>query len=228
MKIKILGSCLTLIFILVGCNTGQDQAYPEVDDTPNQVNYRSSEQQGENNRMRKDLPVNPGREQNIFTTPNQTIYNQKNSSNNTGVRIAPEDQQRTADNTNAASVSDIQSEVIALTNQQREQKGLQPLKEDNELGRVAQIKAEDMASNNYFSHTSPTYGSPFEMLEELGVSYSNAAENIASGQQSAEEVVRAWMNSPGHRENILSEKTTHIGVGYTKQGDYWTQLFINK
>jgi uncharacterized protein YkwD len=85
-----------------------------------------------------------------------------------------------------------------------------------------------MQENNYFSHTSPTYGSPFDMIRDFDISYNSAGENIAQGQRSPEEVVQAWMNSEGHRANIMNGDYTHIGVGYNESGNYWTQMFISK
>ena len=85
-----------------------------------------------------------------------------------------------------------------------------------------------MNNNHYFSHTSPTYGSPFDMMRDFGVSYKSAGENIAMGQTTAEQVVDAWMNSEGHRKNILNANYTHIGVGFSKGGNYWSQMFIQK
>ena len=85
-----------------------------------------------------------------------------------------------------------------------------------------------MQTKNYFSHTSPTYGSPFDMMKAYGVSYKAAGENIAMGQRSPQEVVQAWMNSQGHRENIMNPNFTHIGVGHVTTGNYWTQMFIGK
>ncbi|EKN41831.1 transporter, partial [Clostridium botulinum CFSAN001627] len=82
----------------------------------------------------------------------------------------------------------------------------------------------------YFSHTSPTYGSPFDMMKKFGVKYSAAGENIASGYPTAKAVVDGWMKSPGHKANILSKSFTEIGVGLAKSSDgtyYWTQMFIN-
>ncbi|TLS36973.1 CAP domain-containing protein [Pseudalkalibacillus caeni] len=127
--------------------------------------------------------------------------------------------------------SEFKERVIQLTNQERQKNGLPALKPDLELTKVAQKKSEDMVANDYFSHNSPTYGSPFQMMKQFGVDYSKAAENIAAGQSSPEEVVKAWMNSPGHRKNILTKDLTHIGVGNAKdetQGIYWTQMFIRK
>ncbi|MBT2695575.1 sporulation protein [Bacillus sp. ISL-55] len=125
-------------------------------------------------------------------------------------------------------LSAFEAKVIDLTNEQRRKNGLQNLQPDTALSNVAQEKSNDMQAKNYFSHTSPTYGSPFDMMRDFGVSYNTAGENIAMGQRSAEEVVNAWMNSEGHRKNILSPNYTHIGVGHTTQGNYWTQMFIGK
>ncbi|BCG59837.1 CAP domain-containing protein [Paenibacillus sp. URB8-2] len=117
-------------------------------------------------------------------------------------------------------------EVIALVNQERGKAGLAPLSALDSLNKVAAAKATDMRSNNYFSHTSPTYGSPFDMMSSFGVTYSYAGENIAMGQRTPEEVMTAWMNSPGHKANILSKNFNYIGVGF--DNNYWTQEFIGK
>jgi uncharacterized YkwD family protein len=125
-------------------------------------------------------------------------------------------------------VGQFVQQVIDLTNAQRSKNGLPALKADSQLSGVAQKKSADMAQNNYFSHTSPTYGSPFDMMRDFGVTYKSAGENIAQGQRTPQEVVTAWMNSEGHRKNILSANFTHIGVGYEKSGNHWTQMFIGK
>lgn len=125
-------------------------------------------------------------------------------------------------------VSAYVQQVIDLTNAQRSKNGLPALKADSQLNGVAQKKSVDMQQNNYFSHTSPTYGSPFDMMRDFGVTYKSAGENIAQGQRTPQEVVNAWMNSEGHRKNILSSSFTHIGVGYEKTGNHWTQMFIGK
>ena len=104
--------------------------------------------------------------------------------------------------------------------------GLAPLTENWELSRVARYKSQDMADRHYFSHTSPTYGSPFDMMKAFGIKYRTAGENIAYGQRTPAEVVTAWMNSPGHRANILNSSFKQIGVGYVASGRYWTQMFI--
>ena len=123
-------------------------------------------------------------------------------------------------------VSSYEKEVVRLVNEIRAKNGLNPLTEDWELSRVARYKSQDMKDNNYFSHTSPTYGSPFNMMKSFGISYKTAAENIAKGQATPQAVVNAWMNSAGHRANILNSSFTKIGVGYVKSGNYWTQMFI--
>lgn len=130
-------------------------------------------------------------------------------------------------NTNT-STNQFASEVINLTNQERAKSGLPALKEDTQLSGVAQTKCLDMQQNNYFSHTSPTYGSPFDMMRDFGVTYKAAGENIAQGQRTPQEVVQAWMNSEGHRRNIMSNSFTYIGVGFEQGGNHWTQMFIGK
>ncbi|PLR97741.1 hypothetical protein CVD19_08575 [Bacillus sp. T33-2] len=125
-------------------------------------------------------------------------------------------------------MSQFEARVVELTNIQRRNNGLRDLVADNQLSSVAQAKSNDMQSKKYFSHTSPTYGSPFDMMRDFGVTYRAAGENIAMGQRSADEVVNAWMNSEGHRKNILNPSFTHIGVGHNENGNYWTQMFIGR
>ena len=125
-----------------------------------------------------------------------------------------------------AAVRAFEQEVVRLVNEQRAQHGLQPLTENWELSRVARYKSQDMVDNRYFSHTSPTYGSPFQMIRAFGLTFRTAGENIAYGQRTPQAVVNAWMNSSGHRANILNASYTQIGVGYVAGGNYWTQMFI--
>ena len=128
--------------------------------------------------------------------------------------------------------SSYEKEVLELVNVERSNKGLQPLQWDNQLAEVARAKSKDMRDKNYFAHQSPTYGSLGEMLKSFNVSYNSAAENIAAGQKTPDAVVKAWMNSEGHRKNILDPKLTHLGVGYADGGGeyfvYWTQTFTTK
>ena len=125
-----------------------------------------------------------------------------------------------------SSVASYEHEVVRLVNEIRQQNGLKPLTENWELSRVARYKSQDMLDNRYFSHTSPTYGSPFQMIKAFGLSYSTAGENIAKGYASPQAVVNGWMNSSGHRANILNVSYTQIGIGYVAQGNYWTQMFV--
>lgn len=120
-------------------------------------------------------------------------------------------------------------EILNLVNAERSKQGLQSLTLSEKLTSIANTKAKDMADKGYFSHESPTYGSPFDMLKHFGVSYSYAGENIAAGQKTAKEVMNSWMNSSGHRANILNKNYTQLGVGYVQGGQYgteWVQLFI--
>lgn len=133
------------------------------------------------------------------------------------------------DRADQAAVTEQAREVLKLVNQERGKVGLKPLVLNEQLTNIATIKAKDMADNGYFDHTSPTYGSPFDMLKRFGVKYSAAGENIAAGQKDAAEVMNSWMNSSGHRANILNANYEQIGIGYVtggRWGTYWVQLFI--
>lgn len=130
--------------------------------------------------------------------------------------------------TTDSSVLSYEKEVIRLVNEIRVQNGLRELTYNWELSRVARYKSQDMKDNRYFSHTSPVYGTPFQMMKDFGITYRSAGENIARGYRSPQAVVNGWMNSPGHRANILNASFTQIGVGYVADGNYWTQMFIGK
>ena len=128
----------------------------------------------------------------------------------------------------SAGQSSMTSQVVNLVNSERAAQGLMALQKDSRLAALAQQKAEDMAKNQYFSHTSPTYGSAFDMLKAAGYSYKTAGENIAMGQKSAASVMDGWMHSSGHRANILHTSYEKIGVGYAVSADgtpYWVQIF---
>ena len=140
----------------------------------------------------------------------------------------PEQSSQPDNNVGDADVAAIEKQVVELTNKERANQGLPALAMDQPLMAAAREKSQDMKDHNYFSHTSPTFGSPFDRLKALGISYKSAGENIAKGQTSAAQVVEAWMNSEGHRANILNPEFTHIGVGYVKSGNIWTQQFIKK
>lgn len=123
-----------------------------------------------------------------------------------------------------------QSRMLELVNAERTKAGLKPLTWDADLARVANIKAKDMVDNNYFSHTSPTYGSPFEMMRKFGIQYRTAGENLA-GYPSVEGAHNGLMNSEGHRKNILNPSFTHIGIGVQKSPRYgyvFVQMFVGR
>ena len=129
----------------------------------------------------------------------------------------------------SAGYTAFQNEVIRLVNVERAKAGLQALTADGSLNTTATLKSQDMAKNSYFDHTSPTYGSPFDLMKKYGISYHAAGENIAMGQTSPAQVMAGWMNSVGHRANILNTSFTKIGVGVAQNPNgryYWTQHFI--
>ncbi|ODV56274.1 CAP domain-containing protein [Lysinibacillus fusiformis] len=166
----------------------------------------------------KDTPTTNNN--NTATTPNNNQSSQNEKPATPPTSSTP--------STTTSDVNAFEQEVVKLTNAERTKAGLSPLQTDDKLMAAAREKSQDMQSNNYFSHTSPTFGSPFDRMKALGIAYKSAGENIAQGQRSPQEVVQAWMDSPGHRANILNGKFTHIGVGYVKSGNYWTQQFITK
>ncbi|MER0281460.1 sporulation protein [Clostridioides difficile] len=169
---------------------------------------------------------------------NNNSESNKPEDNNSGSTNKPEDNNNSEsnkpeDNNNSGSTngnfSAYQKEVVDLVNIERSKAGLNPLTLDSSVSNVATKKSQDMIDNNYFSHNSPTYGSPFDMLKKFGISYKTAGENIAMGQKTPKEVVNAWMNSEGHRKNILNPNFSKIGVGVAQKSGgslYWTQIFV--
>lgn len=136
----------------------------------------------------------------------------------------------TSNGTTNSTLTADEQETFNLINKQRTNNGLQALKIDNEVQTVARVKAQDMVNNNYFSHNSPTYGTPFEMLNKYKVSYKTAGENIA-GNSSNSAAVTAWMNSSGHKANILNSNFNYTGIGVVKSNKYgkiYVQMFIGK
>ena len=133
-------------------------------------------------------------------------------------------------NTTTSELTANEQEVFDLINAKRVANGLSALKIDDELQNVARIKAQDMVDNNYFSHTSPIYGSPFDMIKSFGISYKTAGENIA-GNSSNSGAVNAWMNSAGHKANILNNSFNYTGIGVVsspKYGKIYVQMFMGK
>jgi uncharacterized YkwD family protein len=113
--------------------------------------------------------------------------------------------------------------MIDLVNQERAKAGLEPLAVDMRLVVLAREKAQDMIDRGYFSHQSPTYGSPFDMMKAAGITYRTAGENIA-GAPTVERAHTALMNSEGHRRNILNPAFDHIGIGIVEGGPYGLML----
>lgn len=175
----------------------------------------------------KENPVIEEKQQAKPESPKQEVQKPSQKPAPKPVQQKPVEEKKPVEET-VTSLSQFEQQVVDLTNQERAKNGLAPLKVDETLSKVAREKSRDMSANRYFSHTSPTYGSPFDMMKQFGVSYRTAGENIAMGQRTPQEVVNAWMNSEGHRANILNSNFTHIGVGYVQNGHYWTQQFIGK
>ncbi|WP_257031353.1 CAP domain-containing protein [Paenibacillus sp. E222] len=163
-------------------------------------------------------PAKPTQEEKPATTP---AKDPSNSGTGTGTTTG-----NTGNSGSESTQSDFAVQVVKLVNAERAKAGLSALASDALLDKVAVAKVKDMSNNNYFDHQSPTYGSPFDMMKQFGVTYSYAGENIAKGQKTPQEVVTAWMNSEGHRANILNKNFTKIGVGY--YNGYWAQEFIGK
>ena len=157
------------------------------------------------------------------------IYPSSSGSSNSGTG-GSSSSGNTSSSTETSNMNSDEKEVFDLINKQRTNNGLAALKNDSEVQRVARIKAQDMVNNNYFSHTSPTYGSPFDMLKSFKISYKTAGENIA-GNSSNSSAVTAWMNSSGHKANILNSNFNYTGIGVVsspKYGKMYVQLFIGK
>lgn len=161
-------------------------------------------------------PAKPTQEEKPATTP---AKDPSNTGTGTGTTTG-----NTGNSGSESTQSDFAAQVVKLVNAERAKAGLGALASDALLDKVAVAKVKDMSNNNYFDHQSPTYGSPFDMMKQFGVTYSYAGENIAKGQKTPQEVVTAWMNSEGHRANILSKNFTKIGVGF--YNGYWAQEFI--
>ncbi|MFZ5595756.1 MAG: CAP domain-containing protein [Bacillota bacterium] len=128
----------------------------------------------------------------------------------------------------AAGLTADEQRMLSLVNAERAAGGLQPLKANLKLTEVARLKAKDMISKNYFDHTSPTYGSPFDMMRQFGITYRTAGENLA-GAPSVDIAHTSLMNSPGHRANIMNSSFREVGIGIVDGGPYgkmFVQMFI--
>ncbi|MDQ0300717.1 putative YkwD family protein [Salibacterium salarium] len=231
---------LLMLSLLSGCNNYEDQGAPT--DGNNELeqmdagNTGETEEQGETGFPFSLLPDDEGQ-----TNPDEAIdefipEDEIGRERDDATEIEPDENQESDNDreeegegtNNENDATGMEEEVVTLTNAEREKEGLSPLKQDSNVAEVAQAKSEDMSNNDYFAHRSPNYGSPFDMLEDYNVEFTIAAENIAQGQQTADQVVEGWMNSEGHRKNIMNPNLTHIGIGFEENGKYWTQMFIGK
>lgn len=205
------------------------------DESTNNGNNNGSQEDentnnGNNNGSQEDDNVNNDNNDNVEGDDNTNNNNENNGDNTVET---PDDNNNSSneDSSLNGEFASFQKEVLRLVNVERSKVGLKELTLNTELSNVATLKSQDMANKNYFSHTSPTYGSPFDMMKKFNISYKAAGENIAKGQTTPAQVVEAWMNSEGHRANILSSKFTDLGVGVAKNSNgtiYWTQMFIGK
>lgn len=212
-------------------NNGNNQ------DNNNQGGNMEDNNQGNNNQDKDDN--NPGNDNNQDQDKDDNNNNQdqdkddNNQDNNNNQDQDKDDNNQNDDNnsSNINGFSKEQVEVLNLVNKERKANGLKPLTLNKELSNVANIKSRDMIEKGYFDHTSPTYGSPFDMMKKFNISYNTAGENIAMGQKTPSEVMNSWMNSSGHRANILNSTYTELGVGIQKDSNgtiYWTQMFIGR
>ncbi|WP_419726957.1 CAP domain-containing protein [Terrisporobacter petrolearius] len=206
--------------------------------TGNNNNQGNNNANTGNNNNQSNNNTNAGNSSNQGNNNANTGNNNNNNNSNTNdkndnVVEKPSTDNNTSNNNQSTtgSFSNFQKEVTRLVNVERSKRGLSELAFNSQLSNVATLKSQDMINKNYFSHTSPTYGSPFDMMKQFNISYKAAGENIAMGQKTPVDVVNAWMNSQGHRENILNPNFTDIGVGVAKSSNgtlYWTQMFIGK
>ena len=176
-------------------------------------------------------PNVPSKPESTPNNPSTTPQQKPESTPSTPSTTPQQKPESTPEQKPSTDFSSYQQQVLDLVNVERTKRGISALTLDSNLSSVATKKSQDMVNKNYFDHTSPTYGSPFDMMKQFGISYRTAGENIAKGQKTPQEVVTAWMNSEGHRKNILNPNFTNLGVGIAKDSKgttYWTQMFIGK
>lgn len=128
------------------------------------------------------------------------------------------------------NLTDDEKTLFSLINEERKKNNLSELQIDENLQNVARLKAQDLVNNNYFSHTSPTLGTPFEMLKNNNIQYKTASENIA-GNSDISAAVKSWLASDSHKENILSNNYNYTGIGVVDSiayGKIFVELFIGR
>ena len=206
-------------------NNNQDKD----DNNPGNDNNQDQDKDDNNNNQDQDKDDN-----NQDNNNNQDQDKDDNNQDNNNNQDQDKDNNNQNDDNNSSNINGFskeQVEVLNLVNKERKANGLKPLTLNKELSNVANIKSRDMIEKGYFDHTSPTYGSPFDMMKKFNISYNTAGENIAMGQKTPSEVMNSWMNSSGHRANILNSTYTELGVGIQKDSNgtiYWTQMFIGR
>lgn len=228
---------LTLLVLVTGCtsnsNMSQKQVTPKATGIPSQTQVNkhntvptsirtqasstATSRTGESSYQTKGIPSNW---LDFIKSPSRNPVNQT-PTNNTPEKVPTKPAEQVQKDKTDSSL--YAQQVLDLVNQERSKAGLSSLSMNNELSNMAMVKAQDMYNNNYFDHNSPTYGSPFDMMKEFGISYKTAGENIANGQTTPKQVMNDWMNSPGHKANILHSSFTHIGIAF--YNNEWVQEF---
>ena len=209
-------------------NQGNDNNQDQDKDDNNQGNDNNQDQDKDDNNQDNNQDNNNNQDQ------DKDDNNQDNNQDNNNNQDQDKDDNNQNDDNNSSNINGFskeQVEVLNLVNKERKANSLKPLTLNKELSNVANIKSRDMIEKGYFDHTSPTYGSPFDMMKKFNISYNTAGENIAMGQKTPSEVMNSWMNSSGHRANILNSTYTELGVGIQKDSNgtiYWTQMFIGR
>lgn len=166
----------------------------------------------------------------IFAKPTATRPPQPTATPKPIFTQAPSSKPPVASDPAGVNATVEEESLLKLINQARQQAGIGPLSWDAGVLKTARLKARDMVDKNYFSHQSPTYGSPFDMMRQFGVTFKSAGENIA-GNQTFENAFNAWMNSPGHKQNILNSSFNYNGIGIADSpvyGKVFVQQFIGR
>ncbi|SHI90104.1 uncharacterized protein, YkwD family [Geosporobacter subterraneus DSM 17957] len=244
---KVIGIFILLSLFAAACAPGRPQQRPMLDPQASSIFQRGAVRQIRI--VNNNAPLRSGRSPKapiIARLPQDKIYNVVGEFNNWYViegdqgeigAVEPKDAQphieapSMAGQTEAiARLTPNEEEMLRLLNAERIKKGLHPLKVDMEITKVARLKSQDMIDNNYFSHNSPTYGSPFDMMRQFDIRYIYAGENLA-GNPTIQGAHTSLMNSQGHRDNILNPNFTHIGIGVregSRYGKMATQLFVGR
>ena len=168
---------------------------------------------------------------NTNTNANTNVNNNNNNNNSNNNTNNNSTNNTNNNNTNNDSLQYFKNEVLRLVNIERAKEGLCSLTMDSKLSKVAQIKSQEMVDYNYFAHNSPVSGTPFELMKSHGITYKVAGENLAKAYSNPEDVVKAWMDSAGHRKNIMNPRFTHLGMGIAKTSSgvhYWAQMFTGQ